>query len=169
MSTLNTKNKYKKKTQHTDNNNKTNTTNASGNPWHIKDANTQSTLKESKNATNKQNAAKNKFKEAQMEHIQAAKKHIQNYESSSDEEDLESDALLESVFKGYGGDRSELRKTQEFLEHVFQSGAATCLICIATVKRTDFVCIMNIGVHQMNLLDFVCVVCTMYIFVDMVL
>ncbi|XP_031617999.1 NF-X1-type zinc finger protein NFXL1 isoform X1 [Contarinia nasturtii] len=133
MSTFNNKNK--KKTPQTENYNKSNSTNA----WHTKDTNQQTTSKETKNATNKQNASKNKFKEAQMEHIQAAKKHFQNYETSSDEEDLESDALLESVFKGYDGDRSQLRKTQEFLEHVFQSGAATCLICIATVKRTDFI------------------------------
>lgn len=74
-----------------------------------------------------------------MEHLQAAKKHIENYESSSDEEDLDCDALLKTVFKGYDGDRSQLQKTQEFLENIFQSGAATCLICIATVKRTDYV------------------------------
>lgn len=135
MSTLNSKNKNKKKTSQLTNK----PSNIPKNPWQIKETRGQIATKEPKNDTNKQNVAKAKFKEAQMEHIQAAKKHIQNYESSSEEEDLESDALLESVFKGYGGDRSQLRKTQEFLEHVFQSGAATCLICIATVKRTDYV------------------------------
>lgn len=131
-------NKNKKKTTQTSTNNKTN---ALSNAWQTKENGPQfsAPTKESKNTANKQNIAKAKFKEAQQEHLQAAKKHIQNYESSSDEEDLESDALLESVFKGYDGDRSQLRKTQEFLEHVFQSGAATCLICIATVKRTDYV------------------------------
>lgn len=129
MSSLGNKNKSK--------NNKTNTT---PNAWKTVENKSQiASTKESKNTANKQNTAKAKFKEVQQEHLQAAKKHIQNYESSSDEEDLESDALLESVFKGYDGDRSQLRKTQEFLEHVFQSGAATCLICIATVKRTDYV------------------------------
>lgn len=130
-------NKNKKKTSQQTNINKSN---ALSNTWHTNENKPQIVAtKESKNTTNKQNVAKAKFKEAQQEHLQAAKKHIQNYESSSDEEDLESDALLESVFKGYDGDRSQLRKTQEFLEHVFQSGAATCLICIATVKRTDYV------------------------------
>lgn len=132
MSTLNSKNNNKKKTSQLTNK----PSNIPENPWQTK---AQIATKEPKNDTNKQNVAKAKFKEAQMEHIQAAKKHIQNYESSSEEEDLESNALLESVFKGYGGDRSQLRKTQEFLEHIFQSGAATCLICIATVKRTDYV------------------------------
>lgn len=45
----------------------------------------------------------------------------------------------ESVFKNYAGDNAELQRTQDFLENVFQSGAATCLICIATVKRTEAV------------------------------
>ncbi len=45
--------------------------------------------------------------------------------------------VAESVFKNYAGDNSELQRTQDFLENVFQSGAATCLICIATVKRTE--------------------------------
>lgn len=78
------------------------------------------------------------FEEIQKRNIEAAKKHADKYESSSEEE-LESDSLLESVFKSYGGDRSQLQKTQEFLENVFQSGTATCLICIASVKRTDYV------------------------------
>lgn len=79
-------------------------------------------------------------KEIQIKHFQSAKDHIQYYESSSEEEEeLETDQLLESVFKGYNGNRDQLRRTQEFLEHVFQSGASTCLICIGTVKRTDYV------------------------------
>lgn len=93
-----------------------------------------------KNAANGGNTKLNveKFKEAQKKHIAAAQKHYEGYESSSEEE-LENNSLLESVFKGYGGDKSQLQKTQVFLENAFQSGAATCLICIATVKRTDYV------------------------------
>lgn len=132
-------NRGKKKNVQSTNYNKSNQASAAANPWAVKENQSQIQAKDTNNANNRQNHAKAKFKEAQLEHLQAAKKHIQNYESSSEEEDLESDALLESVFKGYNGDRSELRKTQEFLEHVFQSGAATCLICIATVKRTDYV------------------------------
>lgn len=78
------------------------------------------------------------FDEIKKKHLQAAQKHAGGYESSSEEE-LESDSLLQSVFKGYSGEQSQLKKTQQFLENVFQSGTATCLICIATVKRSDFV------------------------------
>lgn len=135
-------NKNKKKISQVLNQNKSNQANQSPNPWHSKENKPQSQAKEAKeakNAANKQNVAKAKFKEVQLEHLQAAKKHIVNYESSSEEEDLDSDTLLKSVFKGYDGDKTQLRKTQEFLENIFQSGAATCLICIATVKRSDYV------------------------------
>lgn len=148
MSTFN--NRGKKKNAQPTNFNKSNQGSVVQSPWGVKENQSHIQAKESKNATNRQNVAKAKFKEAQLEHLQAAKKHIQNYESSSEEEDLESDALLESVFKGYDGDRSQLRKTQEFLEHVFQSGAATCLICIATVKRTDYVSCSARNVCQSN-------------------
>lgn len=87
---------------------------------------------------NNMKKSSDKFQAIQKKHIKAAQKHIENYESSSEEE-LENDSLLESVFKSYGGDKSQLHKTQEFLENVFQSGTATCLICIASVKRTDYV------------------------------
>lgn len=88
----------------------------------------------------KQNAvAQEKFKEIRNEHLKAAKKYTENYESSSDEEDFECQSILESVFKSYNGDRTYLQKTQEFLEHCFASGASTCLICIGNVKRSDYV------------------------------
>lgn len=83
--------------------------------------------------------AQDKFKEIRNEHLKAAKKYTENYESSSDEEDFECQPILESVFKSYNGDRTELQKTQEFLEHCFTSGASTCLICIGNVKRSDYV------------------------------
>lgn len=89
--------------------------------------------------TDEENTANEKFKEIQTEHIQAAKKYTENYESSSDEEDLANESILESVFKGYSGDLNDIQKTQEFLEYVFQSGSSTCLICIGSVKRSDYV------------------------------
>lgn len=92
-----------------------------------------------KGAAYEQSLAKDKFEEIQNEHLQVAKKYAQNYESSSEEEELEGDAILESVFGSYGGDRNQSRKTQEFLENIFVSGASTCLICIGNVKRTDYV------------------------------
>ena len=45
-----------------------------------------------------------------------------------------------SVLQGYsqvGGRSEDLGRTQRFLEDAFQSGAASCLICIASVKRND--------------------------------
>lgn len=97
--------------------------------------------KNSPNDHSNSNTSKNhmdKFKEVQKKHIEAAQKHIEAYESSSEEE-LEETSLLQSVFKNYGGEKGQLQKTQEFLENVFQSGAAICLICIGTVKRTDYI------------------------------
>lgn len=110
---------------------------ASSNPWHSKDQKLQFDPKKDEKTT--KNSVK-KFQKVQLEHIQAAKKHVQNYESSSDEEEeIECGALIASVFKEYNGESNQLRKTQEFLENIFQTGAATCLICIATVKRSDYV------------------------------
>lgn len=142
--------------------------NSSGNVWAVEKKKPKEKVK--KTTEGKGKSAKpqpapgpqaiDKLKEAQKKHLQAAQKHLQNYESSSEEE-LENDSLFgkcllvvgaatqifdssrlyfaESVFKNYAGDKIGLQKTQEFLENVFQSGAATCLICIATVKRTDYV------------------------------
>ncbi|KAJ8891237.1 hypothetical protein PR048_010752 [Dryococelus australis] len=45
-----------------------------------------------------------------------------------------------SVLKSFsqlGGKNEDLGRTQKFLEEMFVSSAATCLICIASVKRTD--------------------------------
>lgn len=38
-----------------------------------------------------------------------------------------------------GGDVSDLERTRQYLNEAFQSGAITCLICIASVKRTQAV------------------------------
>lgn len=98
------------------------------------------------NKPKQQNAvAQDKFKEIRNEHLKAAKKYTENYESSSDEEDFECQPILESVFRSYGGDRAQLQKTQEFLEHCFTSGASTCLICIGNVKRSDYVSLSHLA------------------------
>ena len=47
-------------------------------------------------------------------------------------------AVLQS-YAAMGGANTDLGRTQHFLEEVFQSGAATCLICIGSVKRIDAV------------------------------
>lgn len=120
--------------------NSNNSSSNNNNPWNLPKEQ-KPKFDSEKNKKNAKNSVK-KFNEVQLEHITAAKKHIQNYESSSEEEDddLEYDKLIQSVFREYNGDQNQLKKTQEFLENVFQSGTATCLICIATVKRSDYVC-----------------------------
>jgi len=50
--------------------------------------------------------------------------------------------IIGSVLQLYsqiGGKSEDLGRTQRFLEDAFQSGAATCLICIGSVKRNDAV------------------------------
>lgn len=84
-------------------------------------------------------AVPSQFVAAQQKHLGAAKLVTTGYESSSDEEDLATDELLASVLTGYGGDQSALVRTQHCLETMFQSGAATCLICIASIRRVDHV------------------------------
>ncbi|KAJ9577747.1 hypothetical protein L9F63_005667 [Diploptera punctata] len=87
-------------------------------------------------------SAQSKFQKAQARLQASVQKHIKqgDYDSSSEEEELESDSILGSVLKNYsqvGGTSEDLGRTQRFLEDAFQSGAASCLICIASVKRND--------------------------------
>lgn len=88
--------------------------------------------------------SESRFRNAQEKLQASVKKHLQNeYESSSsDEENIESDSILQSVLKNYtqlNGNIQNLGRTQQFLENAFQSGAGICLICIATVRRADSV------------------------------
>ncbi|CAH1179658.1 unnamed protein product [Phaedon cochleariae] len=81
-----------------------------------------------------------KFKEAHSKLQEAVRKHVKDYESSSDEEELESGSLIDAILKNYkhtGGENEQLGKTKLFLEETFLSGASTCLICISRVKRDD--------------------------------
>jgi NF-X1-type zinc finger protein NFXL1 len=43
------------------------------------------------------------------------------------------------LYSQVGGKSEDLGRTQRFLEDAFQSGAASCLICIGSVKRHDAV------------------------------
>uniref|UniRef100_A0A8C4X3S7 Nuclear transcription factor, X-box binding like 1 n=1 Tax=Erpetoichthys calabaricus TaxID=27687 RepID=A0A8C4X3S7_ERPCA len=70
----------------------------------------------------------------------------QNFSSSSEDEWEEENIgkhgkILVSTFTTYtdqaGGDFTELERTRQFLNDAFQSGAITCLICIASVKRNQ--------------------------------
>lgn len=148
------------------------------NPWNSKapsdnavSSKSNKSKQGSANVKPKNKQADQKFKEARQKHEEYAKKHnMLEYDSSSDEE-LESSMLgkffqttnnwqvthsinkifPESVFKNYAGDNLELQRTQDFLENVFQSGAATCLICIATVKRTEAVSVFFMFVNIADL------------------
>lgn len=157
MSTSHSKSKRKNtRTTIHDKTDKVKNANTSAPAWGKIEKDHQNQVKDGKTTTTKQNVAQNRFKEIQIEHLQAAKKYTQNYESSSEEEDgLEND-ILESVFKNYGGDRNQLQKTQEFLENIFQSGASTCLICIGNVKRTDYVSYFQ-KMLQMSLISKICI------------
>ncbi|KAL7863880.1 hypothetical protein AOLI_G00153000 [Acnodon oligacanthus] len=70
-------------------------------------------------------------------------------EDDDDDDDVEDGRLgkrgtiLQSTLTAYtnqmGGDVSDLERTRQYLNEAFQSGAITCLICIASVKRTQAV------------------------------
>ncbi|KAJ8949737.1 hypothetical protein NQ318_005058 [Aromia moschata] len=90
-----------------------------------------------------------KFKEAHSKLQAAVKKHVKDYESSSDEEELESANAIEGILENYkktGGTTEHLGRTQTFIEEAFLSGAATCLICISRIKRDDTV---HLELHQL--------------------
>lgn len=80
-----------------------------------------------------------KFKEIQNKNMEIAKKITENYESSSDEDELDGGKILEKLYKNYSGGNDQLKKTAACLENVLQSGSAICLICIGSVRRADAV------------------------------
>ncbi|XP_030765606.1 NF-X1-type zinc finger protein NFXL1 isoform X2 [Sitophilus oryzae] len=116
---------------------------AKPNPWKQNNSNQKQkkVLKDSTNVGPGLSAtAEHKFKEAQAKLQNAVKKHIKDYESSSDEEDIDSTDLIESILKQYsktGGTNDQILKTQTFIEESVLSGAITCLICISRIKRDD--------------------------------
>ncbi|XP_050511644.1 NF-X1-type zinc finger protein NFXL1 [Diabrotica virgifera virgifera] len=106
------------------------------NPWN---QNVQNQPKKNKNK-NLPTPGEVKFKEAQAKLQASVKKHVKEYESSSDEEELESATLIDSILKNYrtgNGEEESIEKTQTFLQETFLSGAATCLICISRVRKED--------------------------------
>ncbi|CAH1115827.1 unnamed protein product [Psylliodes chrysocephalus] len=81
-----------------------------------------------------------KFKEAHAKLQAAVQKHVKEYESSSDEEELESSSLIDSILNNYrknNGEDESIEKTQNLLKDTFLSGAATCLICISRIRKED--------------------------------
>jgi NF-X1-type zinc finger protein NFXL1 len=83
-----------------------------------------------------------KFKEAHGKLQAAIQKHVKGYESSSSEEELESENIIDEIIKNYtntGGKNENLERTKTFLQDSFLSGTATCLICISRIKRDSAV------------------------------
>ncbi|XP_026478578.1 NF-X1-type zinc finger protein NFXL1-like [Ctenocephalides felis] len=102
------------------------------NPWGT------NTNKKPANLSLAKNAEK-KFLESHQKLSAAIEKHV-SYDESSEEEELESDKILDQVLKSYaniGGSSKDLGRTEVFLKEAFLSNAAICLICICSAKRTD--------------------------------
>ncbi|XP_008298555.1 NF-X1-type zinc finger protein NFXL1 [Stegastes partitus] len=92
-----------------------------------------------------------KFEEIRKSNQAAAQRLVESHVSSSssdedDDDDREREdgkrgQILASTFTTYtdqtGGDATGLVRTGQYLSDLFQSGALTCLICIASVKRTQ--------------------------------
>lgn len=131
------------------------------NPWNKTKpkTSTHSLKNKNRNHNSVNNTQKNptpsevKFKEAQAKLQEAVKKHVKDFESSSEEEELESEAVIGMFFytkviysqlvtgeilKNYSetGAKDEfLSRTKMFIQDAFHSGVTTCLICISTIKR----------------------------------
>uniref|UniRef100_A0A3Q2V406 Nuclear transcription factor, X-box binding-like 1 n=1 Tax=Haplochromis burtoni TaxID=8153 RepID=A0A3Q2V406_HAPBU len=100
-------------------------------------------------------AVQSKFEEIRKSNQAAAQRLVESHfsSSSSDEDDNSIDdgdhkegkrgKILASAFTTYtdqtGGDATGLQRTGQYVSDLFQSGALTCLICIASVKRTQAV------------------------------
>ncbi|CAM4552635.1 NF-X1-type zinc finger protein NFXL1 isoform X1 [Caretta caretta] len=92
-------------------------------------------------------SSQKKFDEIKKANQAAAKKFVEDQFSSSSEEDEDSEGkhgkILAKTFTTYtnqtDGDASELERTRQYVNEAFQSGALTCLICIASVKRNQAV------------------------------
>ncbi|KAF4790447.1 hypothetical protein TURU_141295 [Turdus rufiventris] len=89
-----------------------------------------------------------KFDEIKKANQAAAKKLVEDQLSSSSEDDdedaeIKQGKILDKTFTIYtsqtDGDASELERTRQYMNEAFQSGAMTCLICIASVKRNQAV------------------------------
>ncbi|KAI4890892.1 hypothetical protein NFI96_020729, partial [Prochilodus magdalenae] len=97
-------------------------------------------------------STQSRFDEIRKSNQAAAQRLAEKQYSSSSDEDEDDDEdgrlgkrgrILQSTLTTYtnqtGGDVSDLERTRQYLNEAFQSGAITCLICIASVKRTQAV------------------------------
>uniref|UniRef100_A0A8B9TDX6 Nuclear transcription factor, X-box binding like 1 n=1 Tax=Anas platyrhynchos TaxID=8839 RepID=A0A8B9TDX6_ANAPL len=93
-------------------------------------------------------SSQRRFDEIKKANQAAAKKLVEDQFSSSSEDDdedaeVKQGKILAKTFTIYtsqtDGDASELERTRQYVNEAFQSGAMTCLICIASVKRNQAV------------------------------
>ncbi|XP_016966713.1 NF-X1-type zinc finger protein NFXL1 [Drosophila biarmipes] len=84
-----------------------------------------------------------KFNKAQAKNLAAAQKLVDTYASSSEDEgELDEQHILELLYKNYRpaespGSSKDAARTSTFLENTLHSGAATCLICIGSIRRVE--------------------------------
>uniref|UniRef100_T1IPI9 NF-X1-type domain-containing protein n=1 Tax=Strigamia maritima TaxID=126957 RepID=T1IPI9_STRMM len=96
------------------------------------------------------NESSSKFEDACAKMQHSAKQFAQNdnqYESSDEEENENQDAILQQLMAPYtsgSGDGNDLSRTHQFILESFKAGSSVCLVCIATIKKTEAV--MKFGV-----------------------
>ncbi|KAH8296583.1 hypothetical protein KR054_008304 [Drosophila jambulina] len=86
-----------------------------------------------------------KFNKAQAKNLAAAQKLVDTYASSSEDEgELDEKHILDLLYKHYkpseaavGSCKDAAARTSTFLENTLHSGAATCLICIGSIRRVE--------------------------------
>ncbi|KAH8315852.1 hypothetical protein KR067_011340 [Drosophila pandora] len=82
-----------------------------------------------------------KFNKAQAKNLAAAQKLVETYASSSEDEgELDEKQILDQLYKHYqpsDGSSKDAARTATFLENTLHSGAATCLICIGSIRRVE--------------------------------
>lgn len=86
-----------------------------------------------------------KFEEACAKIKASVDKHVAKLteelgDSNSEEEETNNDNdIISTVFNLYGKSSSELGKIEQVLKDSLRSGTSVCLICIASVKKNDFI------------------------------
>ncbi|KAF5301721.1 hypothetical protein FQA39_LY10652 [Lamprigera yunnana] len=88
----------------------------------------------------KMNNSEIKFKQIHEKFQEAVKKHTKEFDSSSEEEELQTSDIIRSISKHYtqsGGTNDNLSRTNAYLTDTVTSGVNICLICISSIKRMD--------------------------------
>ncbi|KAK9887146.1 hypothetical protein WA026_020593 [Henosepilachna vigintioctopunctata] len=109
------------------------------NPWN-KNTDSRQPAKTAANTSGSNVSSESKFKDAQKKLQASVQKHIKEYESSSEEEDVSTSIVIEKIIANYtstGSPNEKLTRTELYLKDTLSPGATTCLICISKVKRDD--------------------------------